>query len=116
MYQLLSPLPWAAVVTKRRPSADQSYSYTYISAGEIWRSFPLPPPESASIRASRCSVTASLITPVCALSATSGPAARVAFSVKSTAIVLPSGDQEALERKPLTLVSSLGTPPLVFTT
>ena len=32
-------------------------------------------------KARRCSVTASLITPVCAFSATSGPAARSAFSV-----------------------------------
>src|SRR5579859_6617620 len=112
IYQLLSPLPWAAVVTKLLPSGDHAYSYTYISAGEIWRT--LPP--TASTRARRCSVTASLITPVCAFSATSGPAARSAFSVKRNAIVLPSGDQPGEARNPFTLVSLRGDPAAALTT
>src|SRR5215470_11401763 len=60
---------------------------------------------ATSTTASRCSKKASLISPVSALSATSGPAERVAFSVNRTAMVLPSGDHFGESRKPLTLVS-----------
>ena len=45
-----------------------------------------------------------------AVSATSGPAARAAFSVNRTAMVLPSGDQPGVERKPFTCVSFRAEP------
>src|ERR1700675_5025627 len=101
IHQLLSPFPSAAVTAKRNPSGAQSYSYTYVSAGEICRSFPL----ATSTTASRCSKNASFISPVCGDSATSGPDARVAFSVNSTATVFPSGDQLGAAKNPFTLVS-----------
>src|SRR5437762_4490044 len=56
------------------------------------------------MRARRCSKKASLISPVSGVSATSGPAARVAFSVKRTAMVLPSGENFGEARKPFTFV------------
>src|SRR5438445_13199740 len=59
------------------------------------------------MRARRCSKKASLISPVSGVSATSGPAARVAFSVKRTAMVLPSGENFGEARKPFTLVRRL---------
>src|ERR1700675_1978095 len=119
IHQLLSPFPSAAVTAKRNPSGAQSYSYTYVSAGEICRSFPL----ATSTTASRCSKNESFISPVWGVSATSGPDARVAFSVNKTATVFPSGDQLGVARKPFTLVNffvsalvTLPSPPDTFAT
>ena len=60
-------------------------------------------------------MTASLMTPVCAFSATRGPAARSAFSVKRRAMALPSGDQPGEARNPFTLVSFRAGPPRALT-
>src|SRR5216684_4238707 len=65
----------------------------YVSAGVIWLSLP----EARSTSARRCSKKASLISPVSGVSATSGPEARVAFSVKRRVMVLPSGDQPGVQ-------------------
>src|SRR5712664_555887 len=112
MYQLLSPLPCAAATANRLPSGDQSYSYTYMSAGEIC--FASPPP--ASTTASRCSKNTSLISPVSGVSATSGPAARVAFSVKRNAMDVPSGDHPGDERNPFNCVNFRAGPPAALLT
>src|ERR1700719_256276 len=110
-HQLLSPFPSAAVTAKRNPSGAQSYSYTYVSAGEIWRNLPV----ATSTTASRCSKNESFISPVSGVSATSGPDARVAFSVNSTAMVFPSGDQLGAANNPFTLVNLLATAaPIAF--
>src|SRR5580765_7114014 len=61
--------------------------------------------------ARRCSKKASLISPVSGVSATSGPAARVAFSVKRMAMVFPSEENLGEARKPLTLVRRFAGPP-----
>src|ERR1700720_2804872 len=107
-HQLLSPFPSAAVTAKRNPSGAQSYSYTYVSAGEICRGFPL----ATSTTASRCSKNASFISPVWGVSATNGPDARVAFSVNKTPIVFPSGDQLGAAKNPFTLVSLFAPRPV----
>src|SRR5207247_10727888 len=73
--------------------------------------FSLPFPYSTLFRSK-----ASFISPVSGVSATSGPAARVAFSVESRAMVLPSGDQRGVARRPLALVSFLAGPPEALTT
>ena len=105
-YQLLSPFPRAAVIASCFPSGDQSNSYTYKSFGEICRTFAV----AASTNVNRCSRNSSDTTPSSGVSATSGPAARVAFSVKSTAIVLPSGDHPGPARNPFRWVSCLAAP------
>src|SRR5262249_11231074 len=51
IHQLLSPEPCAAVAAKLFPSRDQSYSYTYRSAGVSCRTSPV----RASTVARRCS-------------------------------------------------------------
>src|SRR5579884_743036 len=84
----------------------------YMSAGESWRSLPVV----ASMMARRCSKKASLMTPVSCEEATRGPAARGAFSMKRTAMDLPSGDHLGEARKTFTLVSFLTGPPAAETT
>ena len=111
-YQLSSPFPCAAVITRRLLSGAQSNSYTYISSGEICRTLAA----SESTKVSLCSRNSSETTPSSGVSATNGPAARVAFSVKSSATVFPSGDQPGLAKKPFRCVNCFASPPEAFAT
>src|SRR5580698_7959959 len=89
IYQLLSPSPGAARYTRFLLSGDQSNSYTYMSAGEMDRTAPV---ETFTI-ARRCSTVLDAMTPVSGAVASVGPGTRVIPSIRSSAMLFPSGDQ-----------------------
>ena len=107
IYQLSSPSPCAAVVMNRLPSGDQSYSYTYRSAGDSWWTSPV----ATLTVVRRCSKNLSSTTPTSGVRGWSGPEARGAFSVNRIATVWPSGDHWGVARYPLSFVSWRAAPP-----
>src|ERR1019366_8577019 len=83
-----------------------------MSGGEIWRVRPVP--TSTVVR--RCSYTFPPITPAGGVMGSRGPGTRGAFSVKSSASVLPSGDHPGASNEPIRSVSLRTVPPLTLAT
>src|SRR5580700_8454681 len=89
MYQLSSPSPGAARYARFLLSGDQSNSYTYMSAGEMDRAAPV----ATFTIARRCSTVFDAMTPDSGAVASVGPGTRVMPSIRSSAMLFPSGDQ-----------------------
>src|SRR6202044_2046773 len=87
-------------------SGDQSNSYTYMSGGEMDRAAPV----ARVTIARRCSMVFEAMTPDSGAVASVGPGTRVMPSIRSSAMLFPSGDQCGSPKYPSKFPTLRGLP------